>query len=242
MMSINDPNMSDKFTSTLEEIHSKHLETYAKVIDTTAELSHSHIQFVKSALDTSLKKCKDDEMVFDTIQTFRKDLEQKNVSLKGKRHAISEMISEIQEKEMQKEDIIQKIEKLKEEQAKRTELIESQNKANKDRLRNLQKARGVFHDHLGMEIRTILGKTEQDKGKKLQFVFRNINPSNQDSAYVITMGIKENGSYQIVSSDPTLECLPVLESQLQETNNLPAFLAKVRKEFISQARCSNTMQ
>ncbi|XP_008276895.1 kinetochore protein Spc25 [Stegastes partitus] len=237
MMSITDPNMSDKFTSTMEQIHNKQLETYANIIDTTVELSQSHRQFVKSALDTCFKKCKDDEMLFETIQTFKKDLEQKNASLKEKRHVISGMITEIQEKEMQKEDIIQKIEKLKEEQTKRKDLIESQNKANKDRLRNLQKARGVFQDHLGMEIRTILGKTEQDKGKKLQFVFRNISPSNQDSAYVVTMGIKENGSYQIVSSDPALECLSVLESRLQETNNLSAFLANVRKEFISQARC-----
>lgn len=42
--------------------------------------------------------------------------------------------------------------------------------------------------------------------------------------------------FTVVSSDPALECLPVLESRLQETNNLPAFLANVRKEFISQAR------
>lgn len=34
------------------------------------------------------------------------------------------------------------------------------------------------------------------KGEKLQFVFRNISPSDQDSAYVVTMGIKEDGSYQ----------------------------------------------
>lgn len=34
------------------------------------------------------------------------------------------------------------------------------------------------------------------KGEKLQFVFRNINPSDQGSAYVVTMGIKEDGSYQ----------------------------------------------
>lgn len=33
-------------------------------------------------------------------------------------------------------------------------------------------------------------------GEKLQFVFRNINPSHQDSAYVVTMGIKEDRSYQ----------------------------------------------
>lgn len=43
-------------------------------------------------------------------------------------------------------------------------VIESQNKANKDRLRNLQKARLIFQDHLGLEIRTILGKTQLVKG------------------------------------------------------------------------------
>uniref|UniRef100_UPI0037E80ED4 kinetochore protein Spc25 n=1 Tax=Semicossyphus pulcher TaxID=241346 RepID=UPI0037E80ED4 len=237
MTSITDPNMSDRFTSAMEDIHNKQLKTYGEIIDATTELCQSHRQFVKSALDSCSKKCKDDEMLFETIQSFKKDMEQKNASLKEKRHAISEVMSEIQQKEMHKDDIIQKIEKLKEEQAKRKEVIESQNKANKDRLRNLGKARLVFQDHLGMEIRTILSKTQLVKGEKLQFVFRNINPSDQDSAYVVTMGIKADGSYQIVSSDPALECLPALESRLQETNNLPAFLANVRKEFIAQARC-----
>ncbi|XP_029314213.1 kinetochore protein Spc25 [Cottoperca gobio] len=237
MTSITDPNISDGFTSAMEEIHNKQLKTCGEIIDATTELCQSHRHFVKSALDTCLKKCKDDEMLFETIQTFKRDLVQQNASLKEKQHAVSEIISEIQQKEMQKDDIIQKIEKLKEEQAKRKDLIYSQHKANKDRLRNLQKARVVFQDHLGMEIRTILGKTQLVKGEKLQFVFRNINPSDQNSAYVVTLGIKEDGSYQIVSSDPVLECLSILESRLQETNNLPAFLANVRKEFISRARC-----
>lgn len=236
MTSITDPNMNDRFTSAMEEIHNNHLKTYADTFDTTAELSQSHRHFMKSALDTCWKKCKDDDKLFETIHAFKRDLEQKNKSLKEKRCTISEMMSEVQEKEMQKEDIIQKINKLKEEQAKRKELIDSQNKANKDRLRNLQKARLVFQENLGLEIRTILGKTQLVKGEKLQFVFRNINPANQDSAYVITMGIKEDGSYQIVSSDPALDCLAVLESRLQETNNFPSFLANVRKEFTALAR------
>ncbi|XP_038576391.1 kinetochore protein Spc25 [Micropterus salmoides] len=237
MTSITDPKISERFTAAMEEIQNKKFKTYGEIIDTTAELGQSHRQFVKSALDTCLKKCKDDEMLFETIQTFKRDLKQKNASLKEKQHAISDLMSEIEQKEMQKDDIIQKIEKLKEEQAKRKELILSQHKANKDRLRNLQKARLVFQDNLGMEIRTIIGKTQSIKGEQLQFIFRHINPLDQDSAYVVTMGIKEDGSYQIVSSDPVLECLPVLESRLQETNNLPAFLANVRKEFVSLARC-----
>ncbi|KAM8856553.1 kinetochore protein Spc25 isoform 2-T3 [Spinachia spinachia] len=236
MMSITDPNLRDGFNSAMEETHNKQLKTYGEIIDMTAELCQAHTQSVKSALDTCLKKCKDDVMLFETIQTFKTDLLEKNSALKEKKLGVSEMMSEIQQKEMQKDSIIQKIEKLGDDQVKRKELIESQNKANKNRLKNLQKARVVFQDHLGMEIRTIHGKTQLSKGEKLQFVFRNINPSDQDSAYVVTLGINQDGSYEIVSSDPALECLPVLESRLQETNNLAAFLANVRKEFISQIR------
>ncbi|CAG12366.1 unnamed protein product [Tetraodon nigroviridis] len=156
--------MSDRFTSTLEEIHNKQLKTYAEIIDTTTELCQSHKQFVKSALDTCLKKYKDDEMLFETIQTFQKDLQLQNASLKEKEQATSEVVSEIEQKEVKKEEIIQKIEGLKEEQAKRKNMMESQNKANKARLRNLQKARLVFQSHLGLEIRTI-SKLQTVKGK-----------------------------------------------------------------------------
>uniref|UniRef100_A0A1A7X0Z2 SPC25, NDC80 kinetochore complex component, homolog n=1 Tax=Iconisemion striatum TaxID=60296 RepID=A0A1A7X0Z2_9TELE len=165
MKSIKDTDMITKFTSGMGKIHHEHLKIYADIIDTTSELSQSHRRFVKSAIDTCLKKCKDDEKLFETMQEFRKELENKNKALKEKRHAISEVMSEVQEKEMEKEDIIQKIQKLKEEQTKRKELIESQNKANKDRLKNLQKARFVFQDHLGLEIRTVMDKTQLVKGK-----------------------------------------------------------------------------
>lgn len=50
MMSITDPNMSDRFTSAMEECHNKQLKTYAEITDATAELCQSHRQFVKSAL------------------------------------------------------------------------------------------------------------------------------------------------------------------------------------------------
>lgn len=49
------------------------------------------------------------------------DAEHKNASLKEKQHAISELLSEIQQKESQKDDIIQDIERLKEDQTKKKE-------------------------------------------------------------------------------------------------------------------------
>lgn len=54
-MSITDPNMSDRFTSAMEEIHNKELKTYTDIIDTTAELAQSHRQFVKSAIGKIFK-------------------------------------------------------------------------------------------------------------------------------------------------------------------------------------------
>lgn len=60
-----------------------------------------------------------DESMIELMQSLSSDLDQKNVSLKETRHAISEVMSEIQHKEMQKDDIIQKIERLKEEHAER---------------------------------------------------------------------------------------------------------------------------
>lgn len=47
------------------------------------------------------------------------DLQLQNASLKEKEQATSETVSDIEQKEMQKEEIIQKIERLKDEQAKR---------------------------------------------------------------------------------------------------------------------------
>ncbi|XP_072300412.1 kinetochore protein Spc25 [Eucyclogobius newberryi] len=237
-MSITDPGTSERFTKAMEESHNQHLKTLGKICDMITELFQAHKQFIKSAQDSCIKKCNDDKMAFDTIETFKKDLEHTSKFLKDKRLAISEVMSEIEQKEMMKEEIIHKIEKLKEEQAKRREVIETQNKTNKKRLKNLQKARYMFQEHLGLEIRAIVGKeiTKVSQGEKLQFIFRNINRSDLSSAYIVTMGINAEGVYQVVSSDPALDCLPNLEKRLQETNNLAAFLANIRKEFIALAR------
>lgn len=55
-----------------------------------------------------------------TICSFP-DLKQKSALIKGKQLEISDMISEINQKETQKDNILAKIQKLREEQAKRQE-------------------------------------------------------------------------------------------------------------------------
>ncbi|KAL0963812.1 hypothetical protein UPYG_G00313900 [Umbra pygmaea] len=227
MACITDPNIGSWFSNKLEDMRNKMLaEISSEVMETEMDSVQSHRQFVKSVYDTCSKKFKEDEMVFEMIQSYNKDIKQTNIIMDEKRNAIVRRRSELEGKDIQKTKIIEKIEMLRVEQAKKKQLIIYQNQANKDRLKNLNKAKQVFQDHLKLEIRKIHGET-------LQFIFRDINPKDPDCAYTFRLRINEAGSYQIVSSDPPLERMPYLEQRLQESNNFSAFLANVRREFVN---------
>ncbi|XP_060786076.1 kinetochore protein Spc25 isoform X1 [Neoarius graeffei] len=176
--------------------------------------------------DTCSKKCREDETMFETIQAYTEELKRQNSILRERNGEQPEILGLIQDKESHKDLLIQKIEKLKQEQAKNRELIHSQNKANKDRLKNLNKIKEIFQEQLSLEIRKV-------QGEKLQFIFRNINHKNPQSAYTFLLRINEDGVYHIVSCDPPLAQMDHLERRLQETNNLSAFLANVRREFVA---------
>ncbi|XP_061698404.1 kinetochore protein Spc25 [Syngnathoides biaculeatus] len=226
MTSIADSNIAVIFEERRTEKHSRVLKAFAEHKDVIAELSHCYKQFIKLSREGGLKKSVDDEILFETAERFKKDLQHMNAISQEKKRTISEIKSNPAHQE--KQTILQEIECFKKEQAQRREIIESQYKANKDRLKNLKKARVIFQEYLGLEIRKI-------HDEKLQFVFRCINKTDLDRPYVITMGLKNDRSYQIMSSLPPLECLPDLERRLQETNNLAVFLKNVRLQFIAQA-------
>uniref|UniRef100_A0A3Q2XLZ6 Kinetochore protein SPC25 n=1 Tax=Hippocampus comes TaxID=109280 RepID=A0A3Q2XLZ6_HIPCM len=232
MVSITDVSSTAVFAKERTEAQNRALKAIAELKDIYAELSHSHRQFLKLSRDECMKKFADDEILFETIEALKKG-EFLSESSQEKQRIIAEITSEIEQKEMEKKSLIREFEKLQEEKNKTKERLESQYKANKDRLKNLQKARLIFEDNLGMEIRKIEGK--------LQFVFRSIDPDDRNSPYIITMELTKDGSYQTVSSKPTLECLPDLERKLQETKKIAVFLKNVRKQFISQA-CQEGMK
>ncbi|XP_061090433.1 kinetochore protein Spc25 [Conger conger] len=227
MACIKDQDVQQQFSNKLEEVRSKLLnQAIGEMIEMEEELCQTHKQFFKSVKDTCLKKFKEDETMFETIQIYRNELEHISTLTKEKRDIIPETLSEMEEKETQKENMIRNINRLKEGLVKKKELIISQNKANKARLKNLNKAKLVFQESLGLEIRKI-------HGEKLQFIFRNINHKDPEIVYTFILRISEEGSYEVVSCDPPIESMPHLERKLQETNNFSAFLANVRKEFAS---------
>nr|XP_023672278.1 kinetochore protein Spc25 [Paramormyrops kingsleyae]XP_023672358.1 kinetochore protein Spc25 [Paramormyrops kingsleyae] len=227
MTSVKDPDADQHFSNKLEDIWNKLLvQPMREMVDTEMELCQAHKEFFKPIKDICSKKSKEDEAMFEMIQKYRKDIKQNQALCKETGDSIPAILSEIEEKDTQKEMIIQKINKLRQEQARKKESIISQNKANKDKLKNLSTVRQVFQDWLGLEIRKI-------HGEKLQFIFRGINSSDPDGVHTFILRLSEEGLYQVVSCDPPLERMAHLEKRLLETNNFSAFLANVRKEFVS---------
>ncbi|TRY92798.1 hypothetical protein DNTS_024868, partial [Danionella cerebrum] len=228
MASIKDPNVVEQFSSRLEEIRSKLLgQAMGEALnETAAELCQEHRLYIKSVCETCTKKCKEDETMFEMIHKYKQEMKGNTSFLKEKAAENLEIVSDVEDKEHHKALLLQKIEKLKKDQAKNMELIQSQNKANKDRLKKLNKCKDVFQKHLSLEIRKI-------QGEKLQFVFRNISRKDPDAVHMFLLHLDAEGVYHIISCDPPLETMAHFEKKLQETNNFTAFLANVRREFVA---------
>ncbi|XP_043931522.1 kinetochore protein Spc25 [Protopterus annectens] len=110
------------------------------------------------------------------------------------------------------------------------------------------------HKKTVMEIEALLSETQNCKKKsievkaliqqqkdelamkkereQLQFIFRSISHKDPELAYTFTLKINDNGDYEVTSCDPPLECMPLLEQKVRETNNFSAFLANIRKAFL----------
>ncbi|KAK1166103.1 kinetochore protein Spc25-like [Acipenser oxyrinchus oxyrinchus] len=228
MACITHSSVPGQLEKTLKQVRSKLLnqcieETYTTEI---TERKQAHKDAIKSYTDTCSKKYKEDELLFENFQTCRNDIEHQNVLVKEKMNEMSRILLDMQDKEKQKDDLITSIQQLREEQARKKDLMIAQNKANKDRLKTLQKSAETFEIRLRLEIRKPQGKPEQ-----LQFVFRNINHKDLECPYTFILWLNAEGEYTVISCDPPLECMPQLEKKVRETNNFSAFLANVRKEF-----------
>lgn len=138
---------------------------------------------------------------------------------------IEALLSETQNCKKKSIEVKALIQQQKDELAMKKEMISAANKANKASLKELNKAADVFKDRLGLEIRKI-------QGEQLQFIFRSISHKDPELAYTFTLKINDNGDYEVTSCDPPLECMPLLEQKVRETNNFSAFLANIRKAFL----------
>lgn len=172
-------------------------------------------------------KLKEEERMAAMILEYKNQLCKQNKLIQEKKDNVLRMIAEVKGKEQESEVLMANIQDLKEEYARKKETISTANKANEERLKQLQKSADLYRDRLGLEIRKI-------HGDKLQFIFTSIDPKNPESPYLFSLSINEAKEYEVSDCSPHLECLAEFQEKVRETNNFSAFLANVRKAFIAK--------
>ncbi|XP_027721833.1 kinetochore protein Spc25 [Vombatus ursinus] len=181
-------------------------------------------------------KIKEEDRMVETFLEFRNKIHIQNKLIQEKQDNLSKLVDSIRDKEWEMEKLTKSIQDLKASLDKKKEIICTANKANKEKLKMLQKSYDLYKDHLGLEIRKIYGG-------KLQFIFRKIDPKDPEKPFTFSLCINEEGDYEISDSAPHLECLAEFQEKIRKTNKFSAFLANVRKAFIALAcnECVNNV-
>ncbi|XP_048668384.1 kinetochore protein Spc25 isoform X2 [Marmota monax] len=159
----------------------------------------------------------------DSIEALA-EISRQNKLIQEKKDTLLKLITEVKDKKQEMEVLTAKIQDLKEEYSRKKETISNANKANKERLKRLQKSADLYKDRLGLEIRKIYGN-------KLQFIFTNIDPKHPERPFMFSLHLNEARDYEVSDSAPHLECLAEFQENVRKTNNFSAFIANVRKAF-----------
>ncbi|XP_063296514.1 kinetochore protein Spc25 [Pelobates fuscus] len=170
------------------------------------------------------RKYRDGEQMIEKVEELRNEISLQNKRVEEKQEQLLQEIAKIKENENANVELAKHLQELKEELNRKRELALTNKKANKDRLKELQKSAALFTNRLGLEIRKL-------RGDKLQFVFRCINPKDLEQPYSCIISFNEDGEYEVAGFDPPVECGAELQQKVRETKNFSALLGNLRKAF-----------
>ncbi|KAM6269230.1 kinetochore protein Spc25 [Porphyrio hochstetteri] len=193
-------------------------------INQTLSLRDSCKESIKALSEKWSIKLKEGDQMIDKIKEYRDGILQQSQRISENQEHLTEIKSNLNHEEQQKQDLTDSIQELKEELMKKKEIISSKNKAAKEKVERLCKSKVLFEERLGLEIRRI-------HNEQLQFIFRHIDHKDPDKPYVFTLAINEQGDYEVTSCTPPLDCIAEFQLKVRETNNFSAFVANIRKAF-----------
>nr|AAR88650.1 kinetochore protein Spc25 [Xenopus laevis] len=177
-----------------------------------------------AATDAWFKKYRDGELMIEKVLEFRNEITLQNKRIEEKQKNILQEAAKQDDHEQLKGELTERIQRLREELNQKREVALANRKANKERIKELQKSATLFKERLGLEIRKL-------RGDKLQFVFRCINPKDLDQPYSCIISLNAEGDYEVAGCDPPLECIAEFQEKIRETRNFSALLANLRKSF-----------
>ncbi|XP_032879548.1 kinetochore protein Spc25 [Amblyraja radiata] len=179
---------------------------------------------LKITRDRCLEIYEEEKQMRDKVQLTKKAVAEQSTLLQTMQEDIRVANQHFQSCEKQKQELVKKIKQLKEELVQKQESISTQKQENKAKLKELNTSAEMFKKRMGLEIRRV-------HGEQLQFIFKNVNSKDPGQLFTFLLKFNEEGNYEVVSCDPPLECMPLLQEKLKENNNFSAFLASVRKAF-----------
>ncbi|XP_041056824.1 kinetochore protein Spc25 [Carcharodon carcharias] len=185
-------------------------------------------QRYRESLKITEGKCleiyEEEKQMCEKIQLTKKVIAEQKAFIEQTRLNMESVNKNFENIERQKQEVSEKIKKLKEGLLTKQELISTQKQENKAKLKELNTSAEMFKKRMGLEIRKV-------HGEQLQFIFKCISHKNPKQPFTFLLKISEEGNYEVTSCEPPLECMPLLQEKLKETNNFSAFLANVRKAF-----------
>ncbi|XP_067843439.1 kinetochore protein Spc25 [Heptranchias perlo] len=171
-----------------------------------------------------IKIYEEKKQMCEKVQLTRKVIAEQTAFIENTQADLQSANKSFENNERQKQEVMEKIKKLKEGLFKKQELISTQKQENKAKLKELNTSAEMFKKRMGLEIRRV-------QGEQLQFIFKCISHRNPEQPFTFLLKFNEEGNYEVTSCEPPLECMPLLQEKLKETNNFSAFLANVRKAF-----------
>ncbi|XP_043549865.1 kinetochore protein Spc25 isoform X2 [Chiloscyllium plagiosum] len=189
-----------------------------------AGFKQKYRESLKITEDRCLEIYEEEKQMCEKIQLTKKVIAEQNAFLEKTEIELQSISQHCENIERQKQDVLEKIKKLKEGLCKKQELISTQKDQNKAKLKELNLSAEMFKKRMGLEIRKV-------QGEQLQFIFRCISHKSPEQPFTFLLKFSEEGNYEVTSCEPPLECMSSLQEKLKETNNFSAFLANVRKAF-----------
>ncbi|NWX82238.1 SPC25 protein, partial [Nothoprocta pentlandii] len=190
----------------------------------TIALRDSCKESIKALTEKWSQKLNEEDLMIDKIKEYYNENLQQNKLISENNENFTEIKANLNHEEEQNKSLTDSIQELKEELIEKKKIIDSKNKATKERMERLCKSKALFEERLGLEIRRI-------HDEQLQFIFRHIDHKDPEKPYTFTLFINEQGDYEVTSCSPPLECIADFQQKVRETNNFSTFIANIRKAF-----------
>ncbi|KAL3832009.1 hypothetical protein ACJMK2_023693 [Sinanodonta woodiana] len=180
-----------------------------------------------------LQKSKEEKaMAIEKIKKITEDAKIQRQELREKSEKLEKLKQKLEEIDTQTDAMLDTREKLEsdleiamKQTAKQKEAIASQDKECQKKLDYFRKAANVFEDRLGLKLR-------KTRGGRMQFVFSNIDPEEEDRIFCFFLKLEgADRKYIVEDCDPEIDDLPQLTEKLNQTNNLKSFVVAMRKRF-----------